>query len=239
VPSVPGRVPGQTRVTVLLVSSVIVALNKYSRSMDRPTRKKPRHHLMSTAAGEEGPATRKRTRGAADAPNRAVTSRTKEEEPVRAETEKEKAMRERAMAKLREATDLPTSYAALKLVKDNLHRGTKLTKQDEKLLRQASLAVPFLMYKQCVELFTRPRNFQGLAFSIAKAELIAKKLFESIGPACCSETVTEAELVNACGIEKVDAHKVLPKLRQIGQEARAKVEEIRKELEKEKTLVSI
>jgi hypothetical protein len=96
------------------------------------------------------------------------------------------------------------------------------------LIKKASLAVPFLMYKLAVERFTRPRSFGGLAFSIAKAKRVAATLFENMGPSCCSANVTEKDLVKAGQIEITDARKVLPLMKDVGIETRTKVESVRK-----------
>jgi hypothetical protein len=138
--------------------------------------------------------------------------------------------RERALQALEESTDLQSVYAALKIVKEivPLVQDNNENEHDRSLLlvEQASLAVPFLMYKLAVERFTRPLSFGGLAFSIAKAKKIAGMLFETVGLACCSAEVTENDLQKA-GLAVADARKVLPHLKDVGVEARVKVDDVR------------
>jgi hypothetical protein len=139
--------------------------------------------------------------------------------------------RGRALQALKDATDLQSAYAALKIVKEVFPLNSSTALDDDprqQLIKKASLAVPFLMYKMTVERFTRPRSFGGLAFSIAKAKRVAATLFQNIGPSCCSADVTEKDLVKAGGIEITDARKVLPLLKDVGIETRGKVEAVRK-----------
>jgi hypothetical protein len=141
--------------------------------------------------------------------------------------------RERALKALEDATDVQSAYAALKIAKEvfRLDSSTVVVDDDDptqRLIKTASLAVPFLMYKVAVERFTRPRSFGGLAFSIAKAKRVAAALFQNMGPSCCSSSVTEKDLVKAGQIEITDARKVLPLMKDVGVETRAEVEAVRK-----------
>jgi hypothetical protein len=139
--------------------------------------------------------------------------------------------RERALKALEDATDVQSAYAALKIVKEVFRLDPSKVDDDDptqQLIKKASLAVPFLMYKLAVERFTRPRSFGGLAFSIAKAKRVAATLFQNMGPSCCSTSVTEKDLVKAGQIEITDARKVLPLMKDVGIETRAKVEAVRK-----------
>jgi hypothetical protein len=139
--------------------------------------------------------------------------------------------RERALKALEDATDVQSAYAALKIVKEVFRLDSSTVDDDDpkqRLIKKASLAVPFLMYKLAVERFTRPRSFGGLAFSIAKAKRVSATLFENMGPSCCSANVTEKDLVKAGRVEISDARKVLPLMKDVGIETRAKVEAVRK-----------
>jgi hypothetical protein len=139
--------------------------------------------------------------------------------------------RERALKALEDATDVQSAYAALKIVKEVFRLDSSKVDDDDptqQLIKKASLAVPFLMYKVTVERFTRPRSFGGLAFSIAKAKRVASTLFQNMGPSCCSTSVTEKDLVRLGKIEITDARKVLPLMKEVGIETRAKVEAVRK-----------
>jgi hypothetical protein len=139
--------------------------------------------------------------------------------------------RERALKALEDATDVQSAYAALKIVKEVFRLDSFKVDDDDptqQLIKKASLAVPFLMYKLAVERFTRPRSFGGLAFSIAKAKRVATTLFQNMGPSCCSTSVTVKDLVKAGQIEITDARKVLPLMKDVGVETRAKVEAVRK-----------
>ena len=142
----------------------------------------------------------------------------------------------RACIFLNDATDLPTTYAALKLVKDML----RSTGHDDdppeehlELIQNASLAVPYLMYQMAVEIFTEPKTLGGLAFPSAKAKSLAKDIFEKAGVSACSMNTTESSLkLQKAGIDQVDARKILPKLKHVGDQARSKVEEIQNLFEK-------
>jgi hypothetical protein len=139
--------------------------------------------------------------------------------------------RERALKALEDAIDVQSAYAALKIVKEVFPLNSSTALDDDprqQLIKKASLAVPFLMYKMTVERFTRPRSFGGLAFSIAKAKRVAATLFQNIGPSCCSADITENDLVKAGRIEITDARKVLPLLKDVGIETRGKVVAVRK-----------
>jgi hypothetical protein len=139
--------------------------------------------------------------------------------------------RERAVKALEDAMDVQSAYAALKIVKEVFPLDSSTLDDDDpthQLIKKASLAVPFLMYKLAVERFTRPRSFGGLAFSIAKAKRVAATLFQNIGPSCCSADITEKDLVKAGRIEITDARKVLPLLKDVGIETRGKVVAVRK-----------
>jgi hypothetical protein len=155
-----------------------------------------------------------------------------EELPATAEKSVEEILhRERALKALEDATDVQSAYAALKIVKEVFRLDLSTVDDDDptqQLIKKASLAVPFLMYKLAVERFTRPRSFGGLAFSIAKAKRVAATLFENMGPSCCSANVTEKDLVKAGQIEITDARKVLPLMKDVGIETRTKVESVRK-----------
>lgn len=179
----------------------------------------------------------------ADGDNDNENARTKrrrlktDKDAIAKQTQKEKEelpgllrQRDRALKALENSTDLPSAYAALKVAKEVFRINSSTVDDDPtlKLIEKASLAVPFLMYKISVERFTRPRSFGGLAFSIAKAKRVAAVLFQNIGPACCSAGMTEKELVKLGRVEAADARKVLPKLKDVGIEARAEVENIRK-----------
>lgn len=140
--------------------------------------------------------------------------------------------RERALKALEDATDVQSAYAALKIVKEVCQLDSSTAEDDDdptqQLIQKASLAVPFLMYKLAVERFTRPRSFGGLAFSIAKAKRVAATLFQNMGPSCCSADVSEKDLVKVGGLEITDARKVLPLMKDVGIETRAKVDAVRK-----------
>jgi hypothetical protein len=157
-----------------------------------------------------------------------------EEMPATAESVEDKSVilqRERALKALEDATDVQSAYAALKIAKEVVRLDSSTVDDDDptqRLIKKASLAVPFLMYKQAVERFSRPRSIGGLAFSIAQAKRVAVTLFQNMGPSCCSADVTEKDLVKAGQIEIKDARKVLPLLKDLGIETRAKVEAVRK-----------
>jgi hypothetical protein len=130
---------------------------------------------------------------------------------------------------LRSSADLPTMYAALKFTKvrmANEDKGYEATARENDLLKKASLAVPYLMYKKAVDLLTRPRSMGGLAFSSAKADTLVKGIFEEAGFACCGSRMTEKKLMNSCSkivSSSSDARKILNKLLEVGEEARSKV----------------
>lgn len=148
---------------------------------------------------------------------------------------------------LREANDLASSYASLKLIKDGLPPAAVvvgeekvvveqegeakhdlslcLTKEEQELLAQASLAVPYLMCKMTKEVCTRPRSMGGLAFSSAKADMFVTDLFLKMGPSCCFEKTLEEDLIEQ-SLQPADARKLLPKLKEVGLHARSKVDEL-------------
>jgi hypothetical protein len=174
-----------------------------------------------------------------------------EDDDILEDSQQDKEKRERAIELLRSADDLPSSYAALKLVNEIVgidearimakRVARLLSPADQVLIDQASLAVPYLMYQLCVEEFTQPRAQGGLAYSHAKAVEMASILFEKAGPACCcADNITELQLVKKCRggknnttdiITKNDARKVLPILKKIGIIARSKIDETIAQLE--------
>jgi hypothetical protein len=108
------------------------------------------------------------------------------------------AEREEILQALADATDLPSCYAALKLAQERL-RGSSLSASDQQVMEQARLAVPFLMHQMSVEIFTRPRNLGGLAFSFAKATEIATRKYRSgVLLRICHGAIAEKE-GRACG----------------------------------------
>ena len=89
------------------------------------------------------------------------------------------------------------------------------------------------MYQMAVEIFTEPKTLGGLAFPSAKAKSLAKDIFEKAGVSACSMNTTESSLkLQKAGIDQVDARKILPKLKHVGDQARSKVEEIQNLFEK-------
>jgi hypothetical protein len=124
---------------------------------------------------------------------------------------------------------LPTMYAALKFLKARLANEDKdyeATAHESDLLKKASLAVPYLMYKKAVDLLTRPRSMGGLAFSSAKADTLVRGIFEEAGFACCGSKMTEKKLMKSCSkivASSSDARKILIKLLEVGEDARSKV----------------
>lgn len=140
----------------------------------------------------------------------------------------------RLLDALRGGEDLPTLYAALKLARERLDKsggggadaGYIPSPDETSVLDNASLAVPYLMYKKAVDLLVRPRSLGGLAFSAAKADRLVHAAFGDAGaPACCSSSMTERQLLKAGGaaVAASDARKVLSKLSEVGDEARSKV----------------
>lgn len=131
---------------------------------------------------------------------------------------------------LREACDLPSTYAALKLIRESSFLDF-LTEEEKELVSDASLAVPYIMSNLAVEHCTRPRSLGGLAYSRAKAENLIRSLFAKMGPACCADDVKEKDIEKACkDISSQDARKIVPKLKQVGTDAKRKVEELREQL---------
>ena len=133
---------------------------------------------------------------------------------------------------LKQRVELPVLYGALKIIKEigqgNAHEEeSDLTEDDRQLIEDASLAVPYLMYKRFYEQLMLPRTMGGLAFSDAKAMQVARDLFLAMGPACCKETVTDQQLSEACpSVKRIDARKILPSLHAIGKEARSQLEQV-------------
>lgn len=161
---------------------------------------------------------------------------------------------------LRNANDLASIYAPLKLFRDQQKTATKskavtveslLTSEDQELFKSAALAVPFLLFERAVELCTRPRSMGGLSFSTAKATQVVQLLMatnpsakkgnktlrtpsEQLG--ClrfCSAHATEKELLKMCSLLNAsDARKILPHLKSLGAKARSQVPALREKLDK-------
>ena len=159
------------------------------------------------------------------------------------------------MEKLRDASDMATLYATLKLTKEAIESKREeedlqdlsefLAPEDIDLLTNAGTALAFLMCKKAIELCTLPKSLGGLAFAQAKADNIVRHLFETMGVAACFEDTTEKDLLKACRdnavIDQQDLRKVLPKLKLIGVESRERIEQVRTEVQaaKENDLVIV
>jgi len=152
-------------------------------------------------------------------------------EPAAAQSVEEVNLERKALIKaLREACDLPSTYAALKLIRESSFLDS-LTEKEKELVSDASLAVPYIMSNLAVEHCTRPRSLGGLAYSRAKAENLIRSLFAKMGPACCADNVKEKDIEKACkDISSQDARKIVPKLKQVGIDAKRKVEELREQI---------
>ncbi|KAL7565538.1 hypothetical protein ACA910_003816 [Epithemia clementina (nom. ined.)] len=140
---------------------------------------------------------------------------------------------------LQQYVELPVMYAALKRIKEIGIGGNgiapneendadpDLTDEDRQLIQDASLAVPYMMYKRFYEHLMLPRTMGGLAFSDAKAKKIARDIFLAMGPACCKESMTDQDLCQACpSVKPIDALKILPSLKAVGKEARSQLDQI-------------
>ena len=136
--------------------------------------------------------------------------------------------------------ELPVLYAAFKRIKEIGAWGSQtkevdsdLTEDEQQLIEDAALAVPYAMYKRLYEHLMLPRTMGGLAFSDAKAKQLARDLFLAMGPACCSEFITDQQLSQAClSVKRIDARKILPSLKAVGREARSQVKQIEAQLNK-------
>jgi hypothetical protein len=148
-------------------------------------------------------------------------------------------------ANLRQAGDLPSMYAALKLIRERmskLDKGYAMTSGESDLYHKASLAVPYLMYKKAVDLLMRPRSMGGLAFASAKADATVRGIFEGAGIACCGTKMTEKKLLKSCSAvvsSPADARKILTKLAEVGNEARSKVNELAAALTEEASKAAV
>jgi hypothetical protein len=147
-------------------------------------------------------------------------------------TEEDREERTRILEALRTAKNLPSLFAVLKVANEfiSTEKRRQLSAYEQRLLRDATVAIPYLMYKETVEHLTRPLSFGGLAFSVAKAKQISEQLFKSIGPACCFQYMTEGTITREGHLTKNEARKVLPILKQVGLEASSKEESIRRKI---------
>jgi hypothetical protein len=147
-------------------------------------------------------------------------------------TEEDREERTRILEALRTAKNLPSLFAVLKVANEfiSTEKRRQLSAYEQRLLRDATVAIPYLMYKETVEHLTRPLSFGVLAFSVAKAKQISEQLFKSIGPACCFQYMTESTITREGHLTKNEAQKVLPILKQVGLEASSKEESIRRKI---------
>jgi hypothetical protein len=126
-----------------------------------------------------------------------------------------------AMQALMTAADMTSIFASLAVVKD-IHRGDELHPVASSLVNDAQITGELLLTRSLVDRFTSPRSFGGLAFSHSKAQILINHLFQTIVPSFGTIPIT-AEILVATGFPVVDSIELLPHIRVIVDDIRAKI----------------
>jgi hypothetical protein len=115
-----------------------------------------------------------------------------------------------ALEALMIATDLPSLFAALRIVGE-LHDSSEFHPVAARLVEDAQMAGRGLLQQSLVERFTSPRAFGGLAFSDTKALLLIDHIFRILGPSLGTVHLTVEKLVSN-GFPLMDSIEMLPHL---------------------------
>lgn len=126
----------------------------------------------------------------------------------------------RALDLLREANDLPTAYASLYVLQNDIglqNMSEWASEADKELIQQAFLSVPYLMFQRAKEMFEE----KGLVRD-------PLEIFKTMGPSCCSQKLDRKAFVKACSfLNRSEAVQALPLLHGVGKKARSKLKTIR------------
>jgi hypothetical protein len=136
---------------------------------------------------------------------------------------------EMALRFLKAASDYGSMQAALDLIHE-YHSDIVLNKEAKASVDQAIVAIPYLMHSAMMKFLTFRRKDGGPGFSGEKANRIAMDLFERMGPACCGDKVSEADLMDVGGLHKVEALRVLPHLLRVAGTVSDQRKHMRKQL---------
>ena len=136
---------------------------------------------------------------------------------------------EMALWLLKRASDYGSMQAALDLIHE-CRSDIELNKEAKACVDQAIVAIPYLMHSAMMKFLTFHRKDGGPGFSSEKAKRIAMDLFERMGPSCCGENVSEADLMDIGGLHKVEALRVLPHLLRVAGTVSDQRKQMRKQL---------